>query len=142
MPLTTRITRRFLLHYLEMVAVMFAGMGVLMLPSDRLLGALGSGWSELRVDAPALMLLWMAATMAGPMAAWMAFRGHSVRANAEMAAAMILPTLALIATMGAGAIADVDAAMALEHVLMLGAMFAVMLARPEEYSFHAHGVAR
>ena len=142
MPLPTRITRRFLLHYLEMVAVMFAGMGLLALPSEWLLGALGSGWSELRDEAPALMLLWMAAIMAGPMAAWMAFRGHSVRANAEMAASMVLPTRALVAALGAGAIADFDAAMALEHVLMLGAMFAVMLARPEEYSFHAHGAAR
>ncbi len=31
MPVPTRLTRRFLLHYLEMVAVMFAGMGVLAL---------------------------------------------------------------------------------------------------------------
>ena len=43
---------------------------------------------------------------------------------------MILPTLALIAAMGAGALTDFGAAMALEHVLMLVAMFAVMLARP------------
>jgi hypothetical protein len=136
--MTVTPNRRLVLHYLEMVAVMFAGMGVLVLPSAWALGALGTGWAELRADAPAAMLLWMAVIMVAPMAAWMDFRGHSARANAEMSASMVLPTLALVAAMGAGVVADVGTAVVLEHVLMLGGMLVAMLARPEEYSHHAH----
>ena len=136
--MTVTLNRRFALHYLEMVAVMFAGMGVLMLPSAWALGAAGTGWAELRADAPAAMLLWMAVIMVVPMAGWMAFRGHSARANAEMSASMVLPTLALVAAMGAGVVADVGTAVVLEHVLMLGGMLVAMLARPAEYSHHAH----
>jgi hypothetical protein len=132
------VTRRFVLHYLEMVAVMFAGMGALMLPSTWALGAVGTGWAELRADAPAAMLLWMAVIMVVPMAGWMAFRGHSARANVEMAASMVVPTLALVAAMGAGLVADVGIALVLEHALMLGGMLVAMLARPAEYSHHAH----
>ena len=123
---------------------MFAGMGVLVLPSAGRWAPLGTGWAELRADAPAAMLLWMAVIMVVPMAGWMAFRGHSARANAEMAASMVLPTLALVAAMGAGAVADVGTAIVLEHVLMLGGMLVAMLARPAEYSHHAtdHAAAR
>ena len=136
MLLRTTLTRRFALHYAEMVAVMFAGMGLLFMPSEWAMNALGTGWTELREDAPAAWLLWMAMTMVVPMAGWMAFRGHSVRANAEMNAAMVLPTLAIIAAMGAGAVADIGTAMMLEHVLMLTGKFVAMLARPEEYAHH------
>jgi hypothetical protein len=138
MPLRATFTRRFALHYAEMVAVMFAGMGLLFMPSEWAMNALGTGWAELREDAPAAWLLWMAMTMVVPMAGWMAFRGHSVRANAEMNAAMVLPTLAIVAAMGAGAVADAGTAMMLEHVLMLTAMLVAMLARPAEYAHHHH----
>jgi hypothetical protein len=121
-----------------MVAVMFAGMGLLFMPSEWAMNALGTGWGELREDAPAAWLLWMATTMVVPMAGWMAFRGHSIRANAEMNAAMVLPTLAIVAAMGAGAVADAGTAMMLEHVLMLTAMLLAMLARPAEYAHHHH----
>jgi hypothetical protein len=138
MSLRTALDRRFALHYAEMVAVMFAGMALLFMPSEWTMGALGTGWSELREDAPAAWLLWMAMTMTAPMAGWMAFRGHSPRTNAEMSASMILPTLAIIALLGAGLVADAGSAMALEHVLMLSGMFLAMLARPEEYAHHRH----
>ena len=138
MLLRTTLTRRFVLHYAEMVAVMFAGMGLLFMPSEWAMNALGTGWTGLREDAPAAWLLWMAMTMVVPMAGWMAFRGHSVRANAEMNAAMVLPTLAIVAAMGAGAVADTGTAMMLEHLLMLTAMLVAMLARPEEYAHHHH----
>ena len=138
MSIRTALNRRFALHYAEMVAVMFAGMGLLFLPSEWVMNALGTGWTELRDDAPAAGLAWMAMTMTVPMAGWMAFRGHSPRANAEMSASMVLPTLAIVALLGAGLIADAGDAMALEHVLMLGGMFVAMLARPEEYAQHRH----
>ena len=138
MSIRTALNRRFALHYAEMVAEMFAGMGLLFMPSEWAMNALGTGWTELRDIAPAAWLGWMAMTMTVPMAAWMAFRGHSARANAEMSASMILPTLAIVALMGAGLIADAGSAMMLEHVLMLSGMLVAMLARPAEYAHHRH----
>jgi hypothetical protein len=64
--------------------------------------------------------------------------GHSVRANAEMAASMIVPTIAVIGLLGIGAVTDTGTLLVLEHVLMLAGMFAVMYLRPEEYSDHHH----
>jgi hypothetical protein len=137
------VNRHFIRHYVEMVAVMFVGMGVLAVPAGLALGAFDSSWSELRTDAPALMLGVMAFTMIAPMVAWMAFRGHSTRANAEMAASMIVPTIAVIALLGIGVVTGIGALLVAEHVLMLGGMFAVMLLRPDEYSHHhaAHDAA-
>ena len=51
---------------------------------------------------------------------------------------MVLPTLAIVAAMGAGAVADAGTAMMLEHVLMLTGMLLAMLARPAEYAHHHH----
>ena len=137
------VNRHFIRHYVEMVVVMFVGMGVLGTLAAPALGAFDSSWSELGTDAPALMLGLMAFTMTAPMVAWMAFRGHSTRANAEMAASMIVPTIALIALLGIGALTDVGALLVAAHGLMLGGMFAVMLLRPDEYSHHheAHDAA-
>jgi hypothetical protein len=127
------ITRRFIRHYLEMVAVMFLGMAVVGLPAGVALSAVDSSWSALRADGPALWLLLMAFTMTAPMVAWMRWRGHGGRATGEMALAMIVPTFAAIALLGTG-VADVGALVVLEHVAMLVAMFAVMALRPQEYS--------
>ena len=131
------INRHFLRHYAEMVLVMFLGMALLGAPAGQALRAVDSSWSELRADAPALMLLLMAFTMTAPMVAWMQLRGHSWRANGEMAMSMVVPTLAVIALLGAGAVTDSGALLLLEHVLMLAGMFGVMLLRPDEYS-HLH----
>jgi hypothetical protein len=81
-------TRRFLRHYLEMVVAMFLGMAVLGVPAGWAIGPLGTSWSELPADAPALMLLGIAVTMTVPMVAWMRHRGHGWRANTEMSASM------------------------------------------------------
>jgi hypothetical protein len=130
------VNRHFLRHYAEMVAVMFAGMGVLYVPTELALGAFGSGWSEL---GDAAMLGAMGATMTVPMVAWMRLRmGHGRRPSLEMAAAMVLPTLASIGLLAAGATDDAGGVMMLEHVAMLAAMFGVMALRPEEYSGHGH----
>ena len=132
------INRHFIRHYAEMVVVMFLGMAVLGPPAGLALDGLDSSWSELRTDAPALMLLLMAFTMTAPMVAWMRWRGHSPRANAEMAMSMIVPTLAAVALLGAGALRDTGALLLIEHALMLAGMLAVMLRRPDEYSGHHH----
>jgi hypothetical protein len=132
-------TRRFILHYVEMVAVMFAGMVVLGAPAGWLMHAAGTSWSRL---SPAMMLFGMTVTMAVPMAAWMRYRGHAWRPNAEMAGSMFLPTFALMAASGAG-VAKGMPLMVVEHAAMLACMLVAMLLRREEYACAAgHGPGR
>lgn len=131
--------RHFVRHYLEMVAAMFVGMVVLGAPAGWALSALGSSLSELESDAPSLMFLGMAFTMTAPMVAWMRYRGHGWRANSEMAASMVLPTLAAIALLEAGAMTDIDVLLLLEHIAMLLGMLVVMLLRLDEYTHHHAG---
>ena len=125
--------KHFIRHYLEMVAAMFLGMAVLGLPAGWLMSALGTSWGDL---SPELMLLSMATTMTIPMVGWMAYRGHGLRANAEMSASMFVPTFAVIGVMWAGALTDTGALMVIEHVAMLLCMAGVMLLRPAEYLHH------
>jgi flagellar biosynthetic protein FliP len=130
--------RAFARHYLEMVAAMLLGMIALGLPAAAALTAAGSSWSELREDAPALALLLMAFSMTVPMVGWMRHRGHAWRPCADMSAAMLGPTLAVIALLAAGLVTDVGILMTVEHVVMLPSMLAVMLLRRDEYSGHHH----
>jgi flagellar biosynthetic protein FliP len=125
--------RRFALHYLEMIAAMLAGMVVLGIPAEAALRAAGSGTGELRTDAPALALLGMGVVMTVPMVAWMRLRGHGARACGEMAAAMLVPTAAVMVLLEAG-VGGFDAMMAAEHVAMLPSMLLVMLMRFDEYA--------
>jgi hypothetical protein len=111
-------------------------MAVLGLP----LAAFGTGWHELAIDAPALGFLGMATSMTVPMVGWMLYRGHGWRANAEMSAAMFVPTFAVIALTWADLVTDTGALMTIEHSAMFVLMAAVMLARPAEY-IHRHRVA-
>jgi hypothetical protein len=127
--------KRFIRHYLEMVAAMFAGMAVLVLPAGWLVAAAGGSYD----DSPALMFLVMAVTMTVPMVAWMRYRGHRWRANTEMAASMFLPTFAVIALLWSGVVDHTGALMALEHVAMLVSMLGAMLLRPAEYTGGVHG---
>jgi hypothetical protein len=130
----TASTRHFIRHYVEMLAAMFVGMGVLFTPALLALGAAGMSSAELRSDAPALMLLGMGITMTVPMVAWMRYRGHGWPASNEMAAAMMLPTAGVIALLGTGLVADFGTLMTLEHVVMLPAMLVAMLLRRDEYT--------
>ena len=125
--------KHFIRHYVEMVIAMFAGMAVLGLPAGWLMSAIGTSWGEL---SPELMFLSMATTMTIPMVGWMAYRGHGLRANAEMSASMFVPTFAVIGVMWAGALTDTGALMVIEHVAMLLCMAGVMLLRPAEYLHH------
>ena len=78
--------------------------------------------------------------MTVPMVAWMRYRGHGRRANTEMSASMFLPTFAVIGLLWAGLRStDIGALMVLEHVAMLASMLGVMLLRPAEYTYGAHG---
>jgi hypothetical protein len=132
----TSSTRHFVRHYVEMVAAMFLGMVVLGVPAGWALGAVGSSWSELNTDAPALMLLAMAVTMTVPMVGWMRYRGHGWRANSEMSASMLVPTFAAIALLQASVVDDIGLLLMVEHVAMLLGMLGAMLLRPAEYTHH------
>ena len=131
-------TKHLVRHYVEMVVAMFLGMLVLGPPAVWGMGAIGIDWGRLTDHAPALMFLGMATTMTIPMVAWMVYRGHEWRANAEMAAAMFVPTFAVIGMLWAGLVTDLGVLMLVEHVAMLLAMAGAMLLRPSEYAHH-HG---
>lgn len=126
-------TRYFVRHYAEMVAAMVLGMNVLGVPAGWALGAVGSSLSELKTDAPSLMLLGMAVTMTAPMVAWMRFRGHGWRLCNEMAASMLIPALGALALLRAGVVTG-TAALGIEHMAMLPSMLAAMLLRRDEYT--------
>ena len=135
-PQPTHSTRRFFLHYAEMVAAMFIGMLALSKPADLLFSALGTRTSS---QHPAMMLFSMGVTMTVPMIAWMRFRGHAWRPTNEMAASMLIPTLAAMALAAAG-VMNGGALMGIEHVAMLAGMLIAMLLRRDEYSGgHAYG---
>jgi len=70
-------TRRFVLHYVEMVLAMYAGMLIYM-PFEGLLPG-------------SLQQIGMALFMSWPMVVWMRIRGHAWRHSLEMAAAMLIP---------------------------------------------------
>jgi hypothetical protein len=122
-----------------MVAVMFAGMFALMPPTGIVLGALGTSWSRL---SPAMNVFVMALTMTAPMVAWMRYRGHAWRPNMEMAASMLIPTLAVMCVLWAGLAKG--GLMVPEHAGMLACMLIAMLLRRDEYScaFHRNGRTR
>src|SRR5688572_13356533 len=117
--------RHFVRHYLEMVVAMLAGMLVLGPVEDLV-------WPTLTARADVGVMV-MATNMAIGMGAWMRFRGHSWRGIAEMSASMYVPFLVLLVPFWAGAIGE-HTMMTWGHVLMLPAMAAVMLLRPDEYA--------
>jgi hypothetical protein len=120
--------KRFVRHYVEMVVVMFAGMALLWAPADLVVNTNPTG----------AMLATMAFTMTAPMVAWMRWRGHLWRPTLEMAGAMVVPTLAMLALLARDVVTDAGVLLGAEHVVMLAAMLGVMLARRDEYSRHAH----
>jgi hypothetical protein len=117
---------RFVRHYLEMVAVMFIGMGVLGAPAIAVLDPGG-----------AMKLLLMGLSMTLPMVAWMRYRGHGWPATNEMSASMLIPTAGVVGLLAAGITDDVHALLMLEHVVMLPAMLVAMLLRRDEYAHPA-----
>jgi hypothetical protein len=130
----SRPAGRFARHYAEMVVAMFAGMIVLGLPVEMTASGLGV---DLHDEAPAAMLLSMGITMTVGMVAWMRYRGHGWAASNEMAASMMVPSVAVVGLLAAGAVTDTGTLLAVQHIVMFPAMLAVMLLRPDEYT-HAH----
>jgi hypothetical protein len=112
------VARHLVRHYLEMVVAMLVGMV-----------ALGPVWSLVWpgwMDTTEIGVLGMATNMAIGMAAWMAFRKHSVVAIAEMSAAMYLPFLVLLVPYWAG-ILSAGVVFTAGHLLMLPAMAVPMV---------------
>jgi hypothetical protein len=117
--------RMFARHYGEMLLAMVAGMIVLGPPLGLLLGG-----------GNTLMLLNMGVSMTVPMVGWMRFRGHGWQVTLEMAASMVVPTVAAVILFSGGIVGNFDAVLMGEHVVMLVAMAAAMLLRPSEYLHH------
>ena len=136
--MSSRPTRNFIRHYVEMVLAMFAGMALLGVPAAAALSAAGTSVGELEADAPALLLLGMALTMTVPMVAWMRFRGHGWPASNEMAASMFVPTFAVIALLATGIVSKTETLLSVQHIAMLPSMLVAMLVRRDEYTGGAH----
>jgi hypothetical protein len=120
----------FTRHFAEMVAAMFLGMGVLGGLALLIFTAAGSSPGDHSVG---LRVLLMGVYMTIPMVAWMAYRGHAALRNVEMAASMIVPSVIVAAAAWAGAL-EAEAALGLQHAIMIPAMLAVMLWRYREYA--------
>jgi hypothetical protein len=127
--------RAFWLHFGEMLLAMLAGMAVLGGAAE---GAFALAGSSLSGASAALMAAVMAFNMTAPMVAWMRYRGHPARHNAEMAGSMIAPTGLVIALHWLGVVPG-DAVLAIQHVLMIPAMLGVMLWRYDHYAGDHHG---
>src|SRR5437899_11495949 len=86
-----RSAGRFVLHFVEMLLAMVAGMLIYMaIPGVMALPVV-------------LHQVGMAVSMTVPMVLWMRVRGHGWRHGLEMAAGMVVPWTAVLALVGLGA---------------------------------------
>jgi hypothetical protein len=124
-PSRGRQILRFVRHFGEMMLAMLLGMAVF----DVVDGAIHI---PVRPEVSALA---MAVAMTVPMVAWMRIRKHTWRLNAEMAGAMIVPTVLLIGVCELGLLPRTSLMLG-THILMVPAMLAVMLYRWRDYTCH------
>ena len=123
---------RFILHLLEMLLAMMAGMVALSFLSD-LIPAHSSLYFAFR-SGTNLYEFAMVALMTVPMVAWMIVRGHGRRHGAEMAFAMFAPVAVIIVLrlLEVGAylpwLADIG------HMASFVGMIVVMLYRRDHYT--------
>ena len=127
-------TRHFARHYVEMVVAMFLGMGVLLPPLGAALRTAGTSLH----DSDVLMISAMALTMTVPMIAWMRYGRHGWPVCADMAAAMVIPTLSVLAVLWSGLVADLGTLLLIEHLAMLPSMLVAMLLHRDEYTGATH----
>jgi hypothetical protein len=132
-PSLGRQTLRFLRHFGEMVLAMLLGMALLDVVNGAILVPMG--FTSLSTASPEVSALGMAVAMTVPMVAWMRIRKHTWRLNAEMAGAMIVPTILLIALSSLGLLPRTSLMLG-THILMVPAMLAVMLYRWRDYTCH------
>jgi hypothetical protein len=120
-------------HFLEMNIAMWIGMGLGVVIFGLLFAAFGTSRDEIRLHHPAYMVLLMGFEMTAAMVAWMRFRGHAWRGCAEMAAAMVVPAIPLIACLQTHVLA-IGPTNGLYMASMPVAMLALMFYRRSEYS--------
>jgi uncharacterized membrane protein YfcA len=118
----------FFRHLLEMTLAMMVGM---MVGATAFLTAVDLTIDEALRRNPVPFTLVMAFSMTVPMVAWMRHRGHAWRSCSEMAAAMVIPAIALIGLRLADIISGPICG--LYCALTLLAMLLVMLYRRNEY---------
>ena len=118
----------FARHLVEMFLAMMAGM---MVGAFLLATAVGTSVSEARREHAVAWVVVMTFDMTVPMVAVMLYRGHSRRNAAEMAAAMIVPALAIVACQVSHVVSD-DIGRAYMPLSML-AMIALIIYRRNEY---------
>ena len=130
---------RFLGHLGEMVLAMMLGMALLGALYGAAMGALG--YANPRQQFPELSALVMAFNMSVGMVAWMQFRGHGWARSAEMAGAMVVPTVPLVVLAWCSLIDERSLMGAVMNVTTL-CMIAIMLYRRAHYAgrmvHHAH----
>jgi hypothetical protein len=122
--------RRFIRHFFEMVAAMIVGMAVLAPVWVLIFTLLGHSSLLQYADLHAIV---MATDMTIGMSVWMRYRGHSWARVGEMAGAMYLPFIILLAPYWAGLVSG-ETLLIGGHVLMLPCMVGVMLWRRDEYA--------
>jgi YHS domain-containing protein len=116
---------RFVLHFVEMLVAMMAGMLVF--------HALPLGLE--RTSTPYQVAMAIAMTM--PMVAWMRVRGHGWRHGIEMSIGMLAPWAAVLVLVGMGAASVLPWLVQADGLAMLLGMLAAMLLRPGHYA-HGH----
>ncbi len=122
---------RFTGHFGLMLAAMYLGMFTLYPAYSFLAGR--AGYADPTSELPLLSAVVMAVAMTLPMTALMLHHRHGWRPITEMAAAMVIPTLAAALLHLAGTI-SAGAVMSVGHVTMIPAMLAVMLLRFDHYA--------
>ena len=135
-PTRVRQTFCFLLHFGEMVLAMMVGMGVFAVVNSAILIPMGFVYLSASVFPQAYALA-MAVSMTVAMVAWMCIRKHPWRLSAEMAGAMLVPTVLLIVICSIGHLPS-TVLLTGTHILMVPAMLAVMLYRWRDYAGMMH----
>ena len=132
---------RFILHFLEMLLAMMAGMPILSMLRNLIPAS--SIYAAAFKSGTTLYGLTMAAFMTVPMVAWMIVRGHGWRHSAEMGFAMFAPVAVTTVLRLLGADAYLPWLGNASHVGMFLGMLIVMLYRRAEYTTgHAAHVGR
>ena len=132
MTSTTTARRRFVVHYLQMLAAMGLGMLTLHPLWMWVAGDAAPGSWLLRTEVDALA---MATAMTVPMVLWMLWRRHGTVASVLMAVAMYAGFVLLFPVLWLGWI-GATGLMVGGHVLMLVLMAVAMLVAPHDHDGH------
>jgi hypothetical protein len=117
-------------HFLQMLAVMMAGM---LVGGAILLSVVGlKTWDEVTTQYGTQALIVMAVSMTVPMAAWMLYRGMGWKNTYEMAAVMAIPVIPFLCLVWFGVTPSAQCGPYCAVTVV--AMLALMFFRGREYS--------